>query len=327
VLPSRLFRTLLALPTGEPSTRAKVRASDTVSRHGLGPRVLVTGASGLIGHAIVAGLIREQVRVTAVGRRPSADASWLSLDLTKEPWPVDEWDVIVHCAANIPMNFDGPEARTAERENRMMDDRAVGLAAATKAHLVYVSSASVYGGATGEIDEETPTSPLVGYSREKLATEAVIATSGVDATIFRLTSPYGARQQRNTVLRRFLDAALSGAPLKYFGTGVRTQDFLHVEDVAAAAMLAVRHRIPGCFLLASGSAIPMRDLAGLIVEVTGSPSSIEAAGVPDPEENRLVTYRIDRARRELGFLPRVALADGLAAWASVRRDQLKLEGK
>jgi len=265
--------------------------------------------------------------VTAIGRRPSTEASWLSLDLTKDPWPAGDWEVVVHCAAHIPTQFEGPAARAAEDANRIMDDRAIELAAATGAHLVYFSSASVYGPATGEIDEETPPTPLIGYSREKLASETAIAASGVAATVFRLVSPYGPRQQRPTVLRRFLDAALTGAPLRYFGTGSRTQDFLHVDDAAAAVMLAVKRGIQGCFVLASGSAISMRDLASLIVEVTGSTSVIEAAGIPDPEESRLVTYRIDRLWDQLGFRPSVALPDGLAAWASVRRGQLELEVK
>jgi nucleoside-diphosphate-sugar epimerase len=92
-------------------------------------------------------------------------------------------------------------------------------------------------------------------------------------------------------------------------------------------MLAVKRSIPGCFLLASGSAISMRDLANLVVKVTGGTSAVESAGVPDPEEGRVVTYRIDRARDQLGFRPRVTLADGLAAWTSVRRRQLELEAK
>jgi nucleoside-diphosphate-sugar epimerase len=287
----------------------------------------VTGASGLVGHAVTARLLEEQLRVTAIGRRPATGASWLSLDLTKDPWPAGKWEVVVHCAAHIPTHFDGPAAKVAERENRIMDDRAIESAGAAGAHLVYFSSASVYGPATGEIDEETPSNPLLGYAREKLATEAAIAASGVVATVFRLVSPYGSRQQRSTVLRRFLDAAITGSPLRYFGTGNRTQDFLHADDAAGAAMLAIKRGIPGCFLLASGSTISMRDLANLVVEVTGSTSAVEPAGVPDPEEGRVVTYRIDRARGQLGFRPRVTLADGLAAWTSVRRRQLELEAK
>jgi UDP-glucose 4-epimerase len=298
-----------------------------VSRREGGPRVLVTGASGLVGHAITASLLEEQLSVTAIGRRPATGTSWLSLDLTKDAWPAGDWEVVVHCAAHVPTHFEGPAAKAADRENRIMDDRVIELARVTGAHLVYFSSASVYGAATGEIDEETPSSPLLGYAREKLATETAIAASDVAATVFRLVSPYGPRQQRHTVLRRFLDAALTGAPLRYFGTGSRTQDFLHADDAAAAAMLAVKRGIRGSFLLASGSAISMRDLASLIVEVTGSTSAIEPAGVPDPEEGRLVRYRIDRVRDRLGFRPRVTLADGLAAWASVRRGQLELEAK
>src|SRR5206468_6039704 len=111
-----------------------------------------------------------------------------------------------------------------------------------------------------------------------------IAARGVRAGIFRLVAPYGPRQTRNTVLRRFLDLALSDQPLRYYGTGERTQDFLHVDDAAGAIALAARHRAAGTFLLASGTAIRMRDLAKLVIEATGSRSTVEAAGVSDPEE-------------------------------------------
>jgi nucleoside-diphosphate-sugar epimerase len=89
-------------------------------------------------------------------------------------------------------------------------------------------------------------------------------------------------------------------------------------------LLAAERRSRGTFLLASGSAISMRDLATLVVEVAGSASMVEPAGISDPEEGRRVTYRIDRVWDQLGFRPRVALADGLAAWASERRRQLEL---
>ena len=289
----------------------------------LGPRVLVTGASGLVGHAVVARLLGEGAGVTALGRGPDPASPLRAVDLVRDQWPEGDWDVIVHCAARLPLRFDGAEAEAAAAANRIMDDRAIDAAAATGAYLIFLSTASVYGGTAGEIDDETPPAPVLGYAREKLATEEAIAARGISAGIFRLVAPYGPRQTRNTVLRRFLDLALTGQPLRYFGSGGRTQDFLHVDDVAAAIALAARHRPEGRFLLASGEAIAMRDLARLVVEVTGSRSSVEPAGLPDPEEGRTVTYRIDRLCRELGFRPAISLASGIAAWSAVRRDELE----
>jgi nucleoside-diphosphate-sugar epimerase len=283
----------------------------------------VTGASGLVGHAVVARFVADGAWVTALGRGPDPALPIRAVDLVSDRWPEGDWDVIVHCAARLPLRFDGPEAEAATAANRIMDDRAIDAAATSGAYLVFLSTASVYGATAGEIDDETPPAPVLGYAREKLVTEEAIAARGISAGIFRLVAPYGPRQARNTVLRRFLDLALTGQPLRYYGSGGRTQDFLHVDDVAAAIALAVGHRPSGRFLLASGAAIAMRDLARLVVEATGSRSSIEAAGVPDPEEGRMVTYRIDRLRRELGFHPAISLASGIAAWAAVRRAELE----
>lgn len=279
------------------------------------PRVLLTGGSGLVGHAVLHRLRTDGGEVLALGRDNGGD-------LARSAWPTGSWDVIVHCAARLPMQFGGPEEAAAAAENRMLDDRALELASATGAHLIYLSSASVWGLANGEITEATPVAPELTYAREKVATEAAIAAGGISATVFRLVAPYGPRQTRNTVLRRFIDLALTGMPLRYFGSGGRTQDFLHVDDAAAAVGLAARNRASDCFVLASGEAIAMRDLACLVVEVTGSKSLVEAAGMPDPEEGRTVRYRIDHLRNRLGFQPSISLGAGIAAWAAVRRREL-----
>ena len=286
-----------------------------MTRWAAGKQVLVTGASGLVGFAAAARFQAEGARVTALGRRTE-------LDLARVPWPANRWDIIVHCAARLPARFEGPEAEAACAENRAMDDRAIAAAGASRAHLVYLSTASVYGRAIGEIDDDTPPAPVLGYASAKLASEGAIAARGLSATVFRLVAPYGPRQTRASVLRRFLDAALSGAPLQYYGSGARSQDFLHVDDVAAALALAARERVTDRFLLASGSSISMLDLAHLVVAATGSASVVEAAGVPDPEEGRTVSYRIDRLTGRLGFQPAVSLQSGITAWAAVRREEL-----
>lgn len=287
-----------------------------------GQQVLITGASGLVGAAAVARFAAEGARVTGIAGPRSSAAPYLAMDLARHSWPAGRWDVVVHCAARLPARFEGPDAAAACAENRAMDDRAIELASASGAHLVFLSTASVYGNTLGEIDDETPPAPVLGYAWEKLTTEGAIAARGLSATVFRLVAPYGPRQVRHTVLRSFLDAALTDAPLRYYGSGSRTQDFLHADDVAAALALAARARVADRFLLASGSAISMRDLADLVVKQTGSASSVEAAGVPDPQEGHTVRYRVDRLRTRLGFQPSVSLAAGIAGWAAVRRAEL-----
>lgn len=287
-------------------------------------RVLVTGAAGLVGHAVVSHLVSAGAMAVAVdhaGARAELPVPLRSIDLVTEAWPDGPWDAIVHCAAQVPMKYEGPEAEAAERANRVMDERAIELATKTGAHLVFLSSGSVYGATIGTIDEQTPAAPTLGYSREKLATEQAIKARGdaLSATIFRLVAPYGSRQKRATVLLRFIDLALSGAPLRYYGTGGRTQDFIHVDDVAGAIAAAIAKRALGTFILASGETITMRDLANLVVSVTKSTSPVEPANLPDAEEGKQIRYDIRRLREALAFTPSRALSDGIAAWAAIRR--------
>ena len=281
----------------------------------------MTGALGLVGHAVAARVAADGACVTRVDSVASASEGVLGFDLANDVWPERNWTAIVHCAAKLPMKFDGAEAEAASAENRRLDDRAIDEASRCGAHLVYFSSGSVYGDTIGEIDEDTAPFPQVGYAAEKLASECAIAARRVSATIFRLVAPYGERQTRPTVLRRFIDLALGNQTLRYYGSGARTQDFLHVDDVALAVSLAIARRACGTWLLASGVSTSMKQLAERVVELTASTSSIEAAGVADPEEGRRVDYRIDRLRNQLGFAPAVTLEDGIARWARTLRQE------
>jgi nucleoside-diphosphate-sugar epimerase len=285
-----------------------------ISKH-----ILVTGALGLVGRAVAARLAADGGCVTRVDSVASESEGVLGIDLAQDAWPKRHWAAIVHCAARLPMKFEGAEAEAASAENRCLDDRAIDEAIMCGAHLIYFSSGSVYGDTLGVIDEDTAPRPKISYANEKLASEAAIASRHASATVFRLVAPYGERQTRPTVLRRFIELALSAQTLRYYGSGARTQDFLHVDDVAQAVSLAISQRACGRWLLASGVATGMKQLAERVVEVTSSKSAVEAAGIADPEEGRKIEYCIDRLRTQLGFVPAVTLDAGIARWASALR--------
>lgn len=283
--------------------------------------ILVTGALGLVGRAVVDRLRASGALLRCLDAVADPDRQVVGLDLAQDswPWPEISFGAIVHCAARLPMKFEGPEAEAAAQVNRSLDERAIGEAVRSGAQLIYFSSGSVYGDAQGDIDEDTPVAPKLEYSVNKLAAEKAIAARGVAAAIFRLVAPYGERQTRPTVLRRFIDSALGNETLRYYGSGARTQDFLHVDDVAQAVSLAIAKRVRGTWVLASGTAITMKDLAHRVVKLTASSSRIEAAGLPDAEEGRRVNYNISRLRSQLGFSPAVSLDEGIERWAALLR--------
>jgi UDP-glucose 4-epimerase len=102
----------------------------------------------------------------------------------------------------------------------------------------------------------------------------------------RLTSCYGPGMNVDSVLPYFAKSAIEGRKLTWFGTGARSQNFVHVRDVTRALLLAAESTATGVINIGGAESTSMKDLAQLIVKLTGSAgSAAEAAGKPDPQDD------------------------------------------
>ena len=207
--------------------------------------VLVTGSRGLVGAAVVDAL-------SAAGQHP------LGLDLASagafgQLADLPELGAIVQCAAQIPAAHVGPAAKACVETNRRIDATVVRLAQAREVPLVHLSSMSVYtpGGAV-PLDEDTATEPRGPYAESKLDSEALVMRELSPGLVLRLPSPYGPGMRPITVMPRFLTMARVHRLVTFHGAGTREQDFVHVADVAAAGMAAIRHRPRAVLNLCSG---------------------------------------------------------------------------
>ena len=226
------------------------RINDELHRDG----VLVTGAYGLIGHAVVERLRTKGRRVVATDRLefPPADAAFEA-----EPMPVagvgrltaalkrHRVDTIVHAAG-----LSGPMLAR-ERLRQMFCVNAGGTLdlyeAARRAgvrRVILLSSAAAYGRNTDALVNES--APLLGsdpYSASKVGAEAVAraysARQGATSLILRPCWVYGARRRTDCILRRMVEDAVAGRATDLpYGQGFPRQ-FIHVSDVAAAVQAAV----------------------------------------------------------------------------------------
>ncbi len=183
---------------------------------------------------------------------------------------------------------------------------------------VYASSSSVYGdGVALPMREDALPRPVSPYGVSKLAAEQLCylyhVNHGVPAVSLRYFTVYGPRQRPDMGFHRFLRAALRGEPIEVFGDGEQTRDFTFVGDAVAATVAAGIGGVPGrVYNIGGGSRVSVNHVLEIVGEVTRRAVTTRRAA--DQKGDMRDTYAdTSLARADLGFAPRVALPEGLAA--------------
>ena len=195
-------------------------------------------------------------------------------------------------------------------------------AAERRAHppwLVFASSREVYGQPERlPATEDTPLRPVNVYGRSKAEGERIVQEAqgrGLRAAIVRLSNVYGVTEDHaDRVVPAFARAAVLGNPLRVDGAG-HTFDFTHIDDttrgiVGLADLLASGQAAPPPIQLLTGRPTRLGELAVLAVHVAGGRSPIRQA----PPRTYDVSHFYGspaRARKLLGWMPRVRLREGL----------------
>lgn len=266
---------------------------------------LITGGQGFIGSKIVA----------ATGGKSFDLRSGLDVrDRAKLAEYVWGMDAVFHCAAKISV----PESFKMEKEYHSTNVEGTrALAHVAKEHntkVVFSSSASVYGN-TGEIvTEESPTNPMSPYAQNKLDGEKILQEEGIPAVVLRYFNVYGPGQSDEYagVIGLFIKKALKNEDILIHGDGKQTRDFVYVDDVVDANVLAAKYnkKTFNTFNIASGDSVTVLEMAEKIIELTNSNSEILFGPA---REGDIYDSRVDisKARAELGWMPKVKIEDGL----------------
>jgi UDP-glucose 4-epimerase len=239
-------------------------------------RVVVLGARGFVGRALVARLRQSKIPVRGVGSAEidlAADGAAAKFaELLKSD------DTIVFLSALTPDKGRGIPPFLANL--RMAAALCVALEKVAPAHLVYVSSDAVYPFRTGLISEDTPAEPADLYGAMHLSRELMVKQAGkLPVAILRPTLIYGAGDTHNSYgpnrLRRM---AHKDGRITLFGEGEETRDHIFIDDVVALIELVICNRSVGTLNLASGGSISYSDLARKVaaqfnkmIEIVGTP--------------------------------------------------------
>ena len=145
----------------------------------------------------------------------------------------------------------------------------------------------------------------------------------VDTKIIRIFNTYGPRMgiEDGRVIPNFLSQAILGKPLTVYGDGSQTRSYCYVSDLADGIEKMLFSKLEGPVNLGNPIELTVKQLADVILQMTGSKSDIVHKELPE-DDPKVRCPDITRARRELGWEPRVGLEEGLGQTISYFRSQL-----
>ena len=285
--------------------------------------VLVTGSGGLVGHRVAERLHEAGVDVLGVDLRPG-DGPFPSVagdaaDLPLMQRLMQGRPNVVHSGAvSGPMlMLDNPHGiAQANLGGTMAVFEACRQAAVRR--LVWLSSIAVYGDqpSLDPIPETAALNPQSFYGHTKAAGEILlhgyVAKYGLNAVALRLSSVFGLRRQTECRLRLVIEAGLDGRPAAVAAEGTSFRQYIHVDDAADAVLLALSATAtPQLFYnVTGGTYVTEAALAAMLQELV--PGLTTVPGPPAWNEGYLGPLLLKAARRDLGYVPRVSLHDGLA---------------
>jgi UDP-glucose 4-epimerase len=304
-------------------------------------KYIVTGGAGFIGSHIAEELAQQRHEVVILdnlfsGRLENIEPFLSQNNVTVIPGSITDLpllretfagaDGIFHqgAIASVPRSINNPlatnEANITGTLNVLLAARDCGVR-----KVVFASSSSVYGDTpTLPKREDMTPHPLSPYAVSKLAGEhymrVFFEVYGISTLSLRYFNVFGPRQdpdsQYAAVIPKFITSILAHRSPTIFGDGGQTRDFTYIKDVVHANIRAMESDAQGVFNVAYCRRISVKDLAALIMEITGITVPL-VSGPPRAGDIRDSLADITRAQDAFGYLPEYTVRTGLeetVAW-------------
>jgi nucleoside-diphosphate-sugar epimerase len=293
--------------------------------------VLVTGASGFIGHNVLLRAPRDW-RVTAVYHHTPGLESFVKqhglanvcavrCDLTDAASVAElakahgSFDACLYLAAN------GDPAKSADHPAWDLTLNTVGLVTLLEhvrvGHCVYVSSGAVYDGLKGPVTPKTPVAPLLPYAISKLASEHYVRafaerskTVGSYVNV-RFFGAYGPYEPDRKITTKWMRAVMNGQrDFILRGNGENLIDFMYVDDAVDGFLtLASSAGFSGTVDFASGAPVSVNTVVQTMAKVLGADVTVRHEG---HTEEYIQFHTVDQTMRErFGVKPSISFEDGV----------------
>lgn len=320
--------------------------------------ILVTGAAGFIGSHAAERLLEKGYRVVGVDNFSDFyDRSWKEMNLKSiqgDKFDVEEIDItsgddigklvrlvrpwaILHLAAMAGVRPSIEQPAYYAKVN--VEGTTHLLQAAVKTGVkkfAFASSSSVYGNAAKVpfSEDDVVEEPISPYAATKRAGELVCYTFWhlykLPIASLRFFTVYGPRQRPDLAIHKFTRLITNGQPVPFFGDGTTSRDYTFVEDTVAGIIASIekidRFRV---YNLGGSTPVSLNDLVAELERAIGKKAILDRKP-SQPGDVERTFADLTRSTSELGYSPKISLAEGLkrfVAWFNEFGHLYKLPGE
>nr|WP_290665623.1 UDP-glucuronic acid decarboxylase family protein [Ardenticatena sp.] len=310
-------------------------------------RVLITGAAGFLGSHLCDRFLAEGHEVIGMDNFLTGHTAniahlaghdrftFIKHDVTNYMFIDGPLDAILHFASPAsPVDYLRYPIQTL-KVGALGTHKTLGLAKAKGARYLLASTSEVYGDPLVHPQSEdywgnvNPIGPRGVYDEAKRFAEAMTMayhrSHGLDTRIVRIFNTYGPRMRIDDgrVVPNFVSQALRGEPLTVYGDGSQTRSFCYVDDLIDGIYRLLMSEEVGPVNIGNPHEMTILQFAELINEMTGNTAGIrfEPLPVDDPKVRQ---PDITKARRILGWEPKISLEEGLRRTIPYFRERLGL---
>jgi UDP-glucose 4-epimerase len=301
-------------------------------------RVIVTGGAGFIGSHVVDALVSRDEDVAVLddlstGSRENlegalgAGATLVEADVTdaravSRAFSAHPPDAVLHLAAQVDVrrSIEDPVFDLGLNVGGTLNLLEAARSAKTGRFVFASTGGAIYGEGQGRdlpLAEDAQCRPDAQYGQSKLTAEGYLSVYtrlyGLSTLALRLGNVYGPRQDPHGeagVVAMFCGGFLGERPLRVFGDGEQTRDYIYVGDVVTAFLVGLESEATGAYNIGTGRETSVLELGHTLAPMFGREFDPEMAA-PRPGEVQRIAIDSSLAERELGWRATTAIEDGL----------------
>jgi UDP-glucose 4-epimerase len=292
--------------------------------------VLITGGAGFIGSHLCDAFLGKGEEVHVIDDLSAGRVGRLAEDVVLHKTTVVDANrlaglltdiaprLICHLAAQVDVRASVAHPAADAEVNVIGTVNVLEAARAVDARVVFSSTGGALYGKDAPVPskENVSPEPESPYGSSKYCAENYIALynrlHGTAHAVLRFANVYGPRQRSSDeagVVAVFCAQAIKHKPITIYGDGKQTRDYVYVGDCVAALIAAAESDIAGTWNIGTGTEVSVLDLAAIVSRITGDWTEPEFAPARVGELQRSAILS-EQANRDLGWQPKVSLAEG-----------------